>query len=402
MTESLKGKKIVLGVTGGIAAFKSVELLRLMVKADASVFVVMSENAKKFVTPLTFEALSENPVYHQIFDGDNSANMEHISVAEKADLFIIAPATANSIAQMAQGLADNPVSNLFLAYSGPVLVAPAMNETMWGNAAVQSNIHTLRNRGIKIIEPESGVLACGVVGQGRLAEPSHMFEEIQKYFSTNRDLGGKSILITAGPTREPIDPVRFITNASSGKMGYALAIEAKARGANVTLISGPTNLESPAGVKVLRCQKAEEMKNLVLDNFSNCNILVMTAAVGDYSLLEISKEKIKKEFGKPLDLNLVPTIDILQEVAKVKNHQYVVGFAAESQNLIENAKEKLKKKNLDMIVANDISFPGVGFNSDNNRVSIINTHGNIESVPMMPKTEIAKIVWDRISSQLEK
>ncbi len=400
--KSLKGKKIVLGVTGGIAAFKAVELLRLLIKAGASVFVVLSENAKKFVTPLTFEALSENPVYHQVFDGDNSASMEHIAVAEKSDLFVIAPATANSIAQLAQGLADNPVSNLFLAFSGPVVVAPAMNETMWENAAVQSNINILKKRGLKIIEPESGVLACGVVGQGRLAEPSLIFEEIQKYFSTTGDLVGKNILVTAGPTREPIDPVRFITNASSGKMGYSIAIEAKSRGADVTLISGPTSLEPPAGIKLFRCQKAEEMKKLVLDNFLNCNILVMTAAVGDYSPLEISKEKIKKEIDKPFGLKLIPTVDILQEVAKVKNNQFVVGFAAESQNLIENAKEKLNKKKLDMIVVNDISSPGIGFSSDNNRVSILTPNGNIESVPKLPKKEIAKIVWDHISIQLKK
>jgi phosphopantothenoylcysteine decarboxylase/phosphopantothenate--cysteine ligase len=266
MSHPLVGKKVVLGVSGGIAAYKAVELSRLLVKEGVEVYVVMTENAKQFVTPLTFEALSGHPVYHEIFGSQASASMEHIRAAEKADLMIVAPATANSIGKMTHGLADDPLSTLFSAFAGPVLVAPAMNDKMWGNPAIQENIRTLKKRGVGIIDPEAGELACGTVGLGRLAEPDRLLEAVRKCLLRQTDLAGLRVLVTAGPTREPLDPVRFITNRSSGKMGYAIARQAQSRGAEVTLVSGPTHLEPPFGVSLLNCQRAGEMAQLVLDH----------------------------------------------------------------------------------------------------------------------------------------
>ena len=303
MSQPLEGKQVALAVSGGIAAYKAVELLRLLVKEGARV-VVMTENAKRFVTPLTFEALSGNPVYHEIFGSQSSASMEHIRAAENADLMIIAPATANSIGKIAQGLADDPLSTLYAAFAGPVLVAPAMNDKMWDNPAVQENIRTLKRRGVGLIEPEAGELACGTVGLGRLAEPPVLLEAVRKYLLRQSDLKGLNILVTAGPTREPIDPVRFITNRSSGKMGYAIARQARSRGAEVTLISGPTHLEPPFGVTLLNCQRAGEMAQLVLDHLPRCDVLVMTAAVGDFAPDTVQKEKIKKKGQAGLLLNL--------------------------------------------------------------------------------------------------
>ncbi|MDH5762005.1 MAG: bifunctional phosphopantothenoylcysteine decarboxylase/phosphopantothenate--cysteine ligase CoaBC [Nitrospinota bacterium] len=400
MQQSLKSKQVVLGVSGGIAAYKAVELLRLLVKEGAEVTVVMTENAKQFVTPLTFEALSGRPVYHEIFGNEASGSMEHIRAAEKADLMIVAPATANSIGKMTHGLADDPLSTLFSAFAGPVLVAPAMNDQMWANPAVQENIRILKKRGIGVIEPEAGELACGAVGLGRLAEPERLLTEIRKNLLRQTDFSGKRILVTAGPTREPLDPVRFITNRSSGKMGYAIARQARSRGAEVTLISGPTHLEPPFGVTLLNCQRTGEMAEQVLHHLPQCDVLIMTAAVGDFAPETVSKEKIKKSGEQSLVLNLHPTQDILQAVADKKTHQLIVGFAAESENVVQSATEKLRRKQLDMIVANDISAPGIGFQSDNNQVTLIDRHQKAESLPLLSKMEIADILLDRILAQL--
>ena len=402
MAYPLEGKKVVLGVSGGIAVYKAVELSRLLVKEGAEVYVVMTENAKQFVTPLTFEALSGHPVYHEIFGNEASASMEHIRAEEKADLMIVAPATANSIGKMAHGLADDPLSTLFSAFGGPVLVAPAMNDKMWDNLAVQENIRTLKKRGVGIIDPEAGELACGTVGLGRLAEPERLLEAVRKRLLRQSDLAGLRVLVTAGPTREPLDPVRFITNRSSGKMGYAIARQARSRGADVTLISGPTHLEPPFGVNLLNCQRTGEMGELVLNHLPQCDVLIMTAAVGDFAPKTVQKEKIKKSGEDPLTLSLHPTQDILKDVAKKKSNQLIVGFAAESENIIQSATEKLQRKQLDLIVANDISAPGIGFQSDNNQVILIDRYSKAESLPLLSKMEIADILLDRILRELNK
>ena len=395
MSFSLQGKKIVLGVSGGIAAYKAVELLRLLVREKAEVFVVMSLNAGKFITPLTFESLSGNPVYHEVFGEQSSASMPHIRAAENADLLVVAPATAGSIGKMACGLADDALSNLYLAFRGPVLLAPAMNDGMYLNPAVQENISKMKQRGVEFIDPETGELACGTVGQGRLAEPVRILQAVQNRLSEDEDLKGLKILVTAGPTQEPLDPVRYITNPSSGKMGYAVAGQASLRGAKVTLISGPTHLSPPNGVETIFCKQAGEMLALVNKHFPDCDVLVMVAAVGDFQPDTVQKEKIKKK-GESLVLKLMPTVDILKEVSKTKTRQMVVGFAAESENVIQSAQEKLKNKNLDLIVANDISAPGIGFQSDSNQVTLIDKAGNIDPLPRLSKREIADLLLDRI------
>lgn len=396
VSSPLKDKRIVLGVSGGIAAFKAVELLRLLVREGASVFVAMTPNARKFITPLTFQALSGHPVYQDVFQPDDSDSMEHIRSAENSDLLVIAPATANAIGKLANGLADDALSTLFAAYKKPVLVAPAMNENMWTQPAVQGNIEKLRCRGVQIVEPEQGPLACGMVGEGRLAEPVKLLEAIKKRLAKTRDLDGIRFLVTAGPTREPIDPVRYITNPSSGKMGYAVAQSARDRGAEVTLISGPTSLPQPVGMNFVPCQRTNEMCALVLDHLPHCDVVVMTAAVGDFASPSIHKEKIKKTFSGELNLKLVRTQDILQEIARVNRSKIVVGFAAETENLVQSALEKLRNKKLDLMVANDISAPGIGFQSDFNQVTLIQNENDIERLPRLSKVEIADILLDRI------
>jgi phosphopantothenoylcysteine decarboxylase / phosphopantothenate---cysteine ligase len=397
MSFSLQGKKIVLGVSGGIAAYKAVELLRLLVREEAEVFVVMSAHAGKFVTPLTFEALSGHPVYCEVFGNSSSAAMPHIRAAENADLLVVAPATAGTIGKLACGLAEDALSNLYLAFRGPAIVAPAMNDGMYASPAVQENIEKMKQRGVEFIDPEEGELACGTVGQGRLAEPARILTAVQNRLRSREDLKGLKILVTAGPTHEPLDPVRYISNPSSGKMGYAIAERARLRGADVTLISGPTRLDVPHGVEVIRCRQAVEMNALVQQHVLDCDVLVMVAAVGDFSAEKVQKEKIKKN-GEPLVLKLVPNPDILQEVAKIKTDQFIVGFAAESENVVQSAQEKLKKKKLDLIVANDISAPGIGFQSDSNQVTLIDKEGMIDSLPRLSKREIADVLLDRVKA----
>jgi len=398
---SLRNRKIVLGVSGSIAAYKSVELLRLLVAEGAKVYVVMSANATKFITPLTFEVLSGNPVYHQVFESNVSATMEHIRAAESADLLLVAPATAGTIGKLANGIADDALSNLFIAFRGTVIVAPAMNDGMFVNQAVQTNIEAMKQRGVGFVEPEHGELACGTVGQGRLAEPCNILQAVKQHFHSQNDLSGTRVLVTAGPTHEALDPVRYITNPSSGKMGYAIACAARDRGAIVSLVSGPTHLSVPEGVHFLRCKKAVEMNELVSQQFSGCDILIMTAAVGDFAPAQIEKEKIKKKGDAPLILQLKQTEDILSNVTTRRTKQFVVGFAAESENLTSSALEKLRKKNLDLIVANDISAPGIGFQSDSNQVTLINKKEEVEHLPLLPKTEIAHLLLNRILASIQ-
>ncbi len=398
----MKNKKIVLAVSAGIAAYKAVELLRMLMKEEAEVQIVPSANAGEFVTPLTFEALSRKPVYHQLFNLENSADMKHIRIAEKADLMLVAPATASTLGKMANGLADDALSNLYLAFKGPVMIAPAMNEGMWRNLAVKENIEKLKSRGVKFIEPEEGELACKTTGPGRLANLDTILERVNNHFKQFHDLQGLRILVTAGPTHEPLDPVRYISNPSSGKMGYAVAAQAKARGAEVVLISGPTHLKPPMGVGFKACKTAEEMNSMVQECFPKCDVLVMSAAVGDFTAEKLEKEKIKKRSKEGQTLNLVPTKDILMEVSKIKTQQFVVGFAADTQNLIQSALEKLRNKKLDLIVANDISAPGIGFQSDNNQVTLVDSNEQVENLPRMAKQEIANILLDKISSGVQK
>ena len=393
----MKNKKIALAVSAGIAAYKAVELLRMLMKEEAEVQIVMSANAGEFVTPLTFEALSRKPVYHQLFNLENSADMKHIRIAENADLMLVAPATASTLGKMANGLADDALSNLYLAFKGPVMIAPAMNEGMWRNLAVKENIEKLKSRGVKFIEPEEGELACKTTGPGRLANLDTILERVNNHFKQFHDLQGLRILVTAGPTHEPLDPVRYISNPSSGKMGYAVAEQAKARGAEVVLISGPTHLKPPMGVGFKACKTAGEMNSLVQQCFPECDVLVMSAAVGDFTAEKLEKEKIKKRSKEVQTLNLVSTKDILMEVSKLKTQQFVVGFAAETQNLIQSALEKLRNKKLDLIVANDISAPGIGFQSDNNQVTLVDSNEQVENLPRMAKQEIANILLDKIS-----
>ena len=397
----MRNKKIVLAVSAGISAYKAIELLRMIIKEGSEVWVAMSANAEKFVTPLTFEVLSGNQVYHKLFNSETSADMEHIRIPEQAQLLLVAPATASTLGKMANGLADDALSSLYLAFKGPVMVAPAMNSNMWENLAVQENIEKLKARGVEFVDPEEGTLACGTTGRGRLANLDTILNKVKKHFAKLEDLQGLRILVTAGPTHEPLDPVRYLSNPSSGKMGYAIADMAKLRGAEVILISGPTHLEPPPGVKLRSCKTAAEMNSLVQKDFPKCDVLVMSAAVGDFTAETLEKEKIKKSSGDSLVLNLVSTKDILMEVSKVKNKQFVVGFAAETQNLIQSALEKLKKKKLDLIVANDISAPGIGFQSDMNQVCLIDSHEKIENLPRMTKKEIANILLNKIK-QLQR
>ena len=392
----MRNKKIALAVSAGISAYKAIELLRMMIKEGSEVRVTMSANAGEFVTPLTFEALSGYPVYDKLFNSENSADMQHIRISEQADLLLVAPATASTLGKMANGLADDALSSLYLAFKGHVMVAPAMNGGMWENLAVQENIEKLKARGVEFVDPEVGTLACGSTGLGRLANLDTILNKVKKHFTKLEDLQGLRILVTAGPTHEPLDPVRYLSNPSSGKMGYAIADTAQIRGAEVTLISGPTYLKPPAVDKFTPCKTAAEMNSLVQKYLPECDVLVMTAAVGDFTAETLEKEKIKKCSGDSLVLNLVPTKDILMEVSKVKTKQFVVGFAAETQNLIQSALEKLRNKKLDLIVANDISAPGIGFQSDNNQVSLIDSSERIENLPRMSKTEIANILLDKI------
>lgn len=392
----LKGKKILLGITGGIACYKSAELVRLLVKNNATVNVVMTASATRFVTPLTFQTLSMNPVLTDTFDTAHGVEIKHISLPQECDLFVIAPATANIIGKIASGIGDDLLTSMVLASTKPVLIVPSMNNFMWENKIVQENIKKLKEHGFLIMEPDEGFLACGYEGKGRMPEAERILDEIIKCM-TKKDLKGFKILVTAGPTREPIDPVRFISNPSTGKMGYAIAREAAMRGAKVVLVSGPSTLESPPVSKFISVTRAEEMAKHVFHEAKDADAVIMTAAVADYTPGEYSKTKIKKNTGK-LTLELVKTTDILKKLGEKKNKKILVGFAAETDDIENNAMKKLKEKNLDMIVVNKIGEEGCGFGSDTNKVTMIFRDGKRKHLDTMPKSEVARVLLDEVKT----
>ena len=390
----LKGKEIVLGVTGGIAAYKAVELLRLLTKAGANVHVIMTRSAEEFVTQLTFQTLSMNPVSTSIFNLISEREIGHISLADRADLFIIAPATANVVGKLAGGIADDMLTTTVMATKAPVLIAPAMNVNMYQNLLYQENEAKLKRHGYLFVEPAKGLLACGWEGEGKLQEPQVIFEEAVSAL-TPKDLTGEHLLVTAGPTREELDPVRYLSNYSSGKMGYAIARAARRRGAEVILVTGPTCLDAPWGVETVVVESAEEMREAVLARVDASTLIIKAAAVADFRPRLRSAEKIKKN-GAPVALDLVKNPDILGELGRVKGERVLVGFAAETESLLENAAKKLAEKNLDLVVANDIGQEGAGFNVDTNIVKLLYRGGKLEELPLMGKDELAGVILDRV------
>jgi phosphopantothenoylcysteine decarboxylase/phosphopantothenate--cysteine ligase len=390
--------KVALGVTGGIAAYKAAELVRLLQDHGIRVQVIMTRAAQEFVRPLTFAALSGEKVITDLFgagaaEPNIDSAVEHIAVAQSIDALVVAPATADVIAKFTHGEANDFLTTLFLATTAPVVVAPAMNVNMWENPATQANIQTLAGRGIHIVEPDSGYLACGMVGAGRLAANEKIVEAVLKALRAEQDLAGETVLVTAGPTREPIDPVRYIGNRSSGKMGYALAEAAQRRGAKVILISGPTSLKPPANVKVISVQTAAQMREAAVGNLERATIVIKAAAVADFTVRRAADEKIKRK--GPMTLELEPTADILAEIGARKGSRIVIGFAAETNDALANARKKLESKSLDAIVVNDVSQPGIGFDSERNAVTII-THAGSETVPETSKWEVAHRVLDAV------
>lgn len=396
----LTNKKIVLGVTGGIAAYKAAELVRALIKKGAQVKVIMTKNAKEFITPLTMQTLSQNQVYTDMFVPADKFEMAHITLAEFADAFVIAPATGNIIGKIASGIGDDLLSTTIMAQEKPTLICPAMNDKMLANPVVQQNINKLKKIGYAVMESVEGELACKTKGKGRLPDIEEIIEEIETLL-TVKDFKGAKILITAGPTEEPLDPVRFITNLSSGKMGYALAVAAHRRGAEVILISGPTNLPLPPVEKIVKVRTAKEMYKAVMDNYKKAAIIIKAAAVADYCPKESATEKIKKD-KKTLSLELKNNPDIIAEIGKNKGARVLVGFAMETQNLLANAKEKLKKKNMDLIVANNLREDGAGFRTDTNIITIIDRAGKTESLGKMTKIEAADAILDRVKKIIKK
>ncbi|MFV1956387.1 MAG: bifunctional phosphopantothenoylcysteine decarboxylase/phosphopantothenate--cysteine ligase CoaBC [bacterium] len=394
---NFRGRKILLGVTGGISVYKSAELVREFIRRGAEVSVVMTENATRFITPLTMESLSRNPVGLDMFSLTDERTIGHIERAKWADLFLVAPATANYLAKAACGIADDLLTTISLVARCPVAVAPAMNTNMWSHPTVQNNIRTLEERGVKIIPPGEGELACGDEGKGRLAELDIIIEAAQELFYGAGDLSGIRVLVTAGPTRESLDPVRFISNPSSGKMGYAIAEAGRDRGAFVTLISGPTSLEDPDGIETIRVGTAEEMLAAARDHIEANQWLIMTAAVADYRPVKRSTRKIKKNGKKKITLEMESNPDILKELATAKGNRLYIGFAAESESLEDNARKKLLSKGLDLIVANDITERDSGFEKDENRATLLGREGYVERFPLMSKLELAHRILDHSS-----
>jgi phosphopantothenoylcysteine decarboxylase/phosphopantothenate--cysteine ligase len=383
---------IVLGVTGGIACYKAVELVRLLVRDGFSVQVIMTREAMNFVTPLTFQALSGRPVATEIFSLTQESEIGHINLADQADVFVIAPATANIIGKVAAGIADDLLTTVVMATKAPVLIAPSMNVHMLENPILQENVRKLKRLGYHFMEPAEGYLACGYEGKGRLPEPADIAEEIRR-LQKKKDLSGEKLLITAGPSHEPIDPVRYLTNRSSGKMGYALARAGVRRGAEVTLISGPTSLSAPSRVRLVRVKTAADMRQAVMADFPHSTAVIMAAAVADYRPEKFVPRKVKK--GEiPLHLDLKPNPDILKELGAAKDGQVLVGFAAETDELIANARKKLKEKNLDFIVANDVTLEGSGFEEDTNVATILDRRGNVQPLPLMTKDDLADRILD--------
>lgn len=394
----MKKKCVCIGVSGGIAVYKALDIISALRKKDVEVRVIMTSSAKEFVTPLSFQSLSQNMVITDMFAEPKAWEIQHISLAKKADLFLIVPATANIIGKVANGIADDMLSTTVMATKAKVIFAPAMNTNMYENPIVQGNIKKLKDYGYEFIEPEAGRLACGDTGKGKLADVNTIVEKVLEELegsNKEKDLLGKKVLITAGPTRSHIDPVRYITNRSTGKMGYEIAKEARDRGAEVTLISGPTSLENPKGINFIKIDTNEEMKDIVLQYFHNSDIVIKSAAVADYKIKEYSNKKIKKGDG---DLNLAFTRDndILQLLGNEKTNQILVGFAAESNDVLENAKRKLFKKNLDFIVANDITSNETGFGSEDNKVIIISKTGKEVHLDKMSKREVASNIFETI------
>ena len=388
----LNNKKILLCVTGGIAVFKAAALTSKLTQAGAQVKVVMSESATKFVTPLTFQSLSRNEVYTSAFQENNPKVVAHIDLADWADIVLVAPATANIIGKIANGIADDMISTIMLATTADVFIAPAMNVHMYTHPAVQKNMKTLMEYGYSMIEPAEGYLACGYTGKGRLSEPEHMIQYLENYYAEINDtktLSGKKVLVTAGPTKEKIDPVRFITNHSTGKMGYAIAEEAAKMGAEVTLVSGEVQLEAPANVNVIKVRSAQDMYEAVIAEFEKQDIIVKSASVADYRPKLVHDQKMKKKDGD-LSIQLERTIDILKTLGERKTSQILVGFAAETENVEEYAKQKLEKKNADMIVANNVSVKGAGFGSDTNIVTMFKRDGSKIELPILSKHDVAK------------
>ena len=395
--KSLINKNILLGVTGGIAAYKSAEIVRGLKKAGSSVRVVMTQSAKEFITPLTLQALSGNPVSTDLLDVEAEAAMGHIELARWADAILIAPATANTLAKLSSGRADDLLSSITLAFDGPIGLAPAMNQAMWKDERTQSNIQNLEHKNFSLYGPGSGEQACGDVGLGRMLEPSEIIELFASLFEAGT-MSNKSILITAGPTQEPIDPVRYLTNRSSGKMGYALAEAAVEAGAQVTLVSGPVNIEPPARCNLVSVKTAEEMHEAVMHHIKKKDIYIGTAAVADYSPTKVEGSKIKKDrSNSPLVLEMKENKDILKEVSELEDKPYMVGFAAETDDLLENARKKLETKKLDLIIANDVSDKSIGFDSNENEVTLITSSEEL-LLDRDSKKKIAKKILEFISS----
>ncbi len=391
---SLTGLRVVLGVTGSIAAYKAVGLLRRLRQESAHVTVVMTAGACRFVTPLTFEVLSGGHVATDLFEAHQE--MLHLSLPEQADAIVIAPATANCLAKAALGLADDLLSTMLLTTQCPVIIAPAMDGDMWRHPTVVEHVVTLRRRGAVIVEPDDGPLASGRIGRGRLAEEHTILSALQSVLRPRRDWSDHRLLISAGPTQEAIDPVRFISNRSSGKMGYALAEAAQQRGAEVFLVSGPTALQPPAGVETVFVTTAEEMNKTILSKFEWSHAVIMAAAVADFRPIRSAPQKLKKRHGPITSLSLEPTADILQELSARRTTQLLVGFAAETEDLLAHAREKLHAKGVDLLVANDVTATGSGFGSDTNRATLLNRHGQTEELPLLSKRDLANHILDRM------
>lgn len=394
----LKGKHVLLGVTGSIAAYKIANLASMLVKLNADVHVIMTKNAEQFISPVTFETLTGNKVIDDTFERNSGYHVAHIAMAAEADVVLIAPATANVIAKLAHGIADDMLTSTMLACTSPILLSPAMNTHMYENPVTQENMEKLKSLGYQLIEPASGYLACGDTGKGKMPEPEVLLDCILQEIACEKDMAGKKVLVTAGPTREAIDPVRYITNHSTGKMGYAIAENAARRGAEVTLVSGPVQIAKPRFVKTIDVTSAEEMYQAVEKEFDSQDIVVMSAAVADYRPEVVAENKIKKSDGQ-MSISLERTKDILGTFAHKKTKQFICGFSMETENMLENSKAKLKKKNLDMIVANNLKVAGAGFGTDTNIVTVI-TEESCEELPIMKKEEVAGAIFDRILNKL--
>lgn len=397
----MSAPRVALGVAGGIAAYKAAELARALMERGCAVQVIMTNAAREFVQPVTFAALTGRKVITDLFatggaEDTLSSAIEHIRVAQEHDVLVVAPATADILAKFSHGLADDFLSTTYLAFTGPVVLVPAMNTNMWNHPATRWNLRTLRARGHLILEPDSGELACGMVGPGRLPEPEAIANTVMNALvPVPQDLKGETILITAGPTQEPLDPVRYITNRSSGKMGYAIAANAKARGARVILVSGPVNIQAPTGIETVPVRTASEMRDAVMQRIAESSIIIKSAAVADFHRAAVPGEKMKKT-GSRITLDLDPTPDILAECGKKKGDRFLVGFAAETENLIDHARRKLESKNCDMVVANLVAREGTGFDADDNEVTLVLRSGENVSVPKAPKSDIARHILDEI------